>query len=194
MNDIKIDYNTANIVMKVKINNEATEIFLPPVSQAEIRKNAFILGEYSNCIININPNILMIDWDLYLERCIKKVIKEEGITDDTKTEEYKNNIMAMLERGIVGGYYFDITNKAKSPQERGIEAKSLNELSEETKNTIRSLLLFFIVALRYTIPNLTTEESENLLKSMKIKLTSLSVMDYKNTITIQSSEDETLKE
>lgn len=192
MNDIKIDYNTANIVLKVNIGGKKTEIFLPPASQNEIKKNALVLGEYSNCIVNIATNVLIIDWDVYLEKCIKSVVNSElGFSSrddiyDKKVAEYKDNIFALLDRSIVGGYYFVATDN-------GIEATSLNELSDDKKDIIRSNLLFFIVALRYVIPNFTEAEAETFLKKMNITTTSLSATEYKNTITTQSKKKETSK-
>ena len=190
--DVKIDYNTANIIFQVKIGKKKTEIFLPPASSVEIKKNALLLGEYSNCMLKVSPHVLIIDWDIYLEKCIKAIVNEElGFSSksdiyDNKVKEYKDNIYALLDRSILGGYYFDIV-------ENNIEIKSLKDIGEENKDIIRSQLLFFIVALRYTIPSLTENEAEKLLKDMKIKLTLLSHTDYKNTITIQSKGKESLK-
>ena len=94
--------------------------------------------------------------------------------------------MGLLERSIVGGYYFDIANNQ-------IEVKPISELNNESKDSIRSSLLFFIAALRYWRPQMEDEAWADAMEKSKIILTSLSAMEYKNTITIQSKKDETSK-
>ena len=60
MSDVKIDYNTANIVLKINIGGKNTEVFLPPASQREIKDNALVLGEYNECMNNIATNVLLV--------------------------------------------------------------------------------------------------------------------------------------
>jgi hypothetical protein len=194
MNEIaNIDYNTANIILKVNIGGKMTEIFLPPASQKEIKQNALVLGAYNNCMNNINANILLVDWDIYLEKCIKANVNEElGFNTkndiyNKKVNEYKDKILGLLERSIVGGYYFETSDN-------GIEAKNLSSLSEDDKDNIRSSLLFFIAALRYWRPQMTDKEWAEALKASNINLTMLSAMEYKNTIMTQSKDAEISKE
>lgn len=192
MADVKIDYNTANIILKVKIGGKNAEVFLPPASQKEIKDNALVLGEYNQCMDNINANVLLVDWDVYLDRCVKSVVNGElGFNTkndiyENKVNEYKDKILGLLERSIVGGYYFDIVDNQ-------IEVKPLSELDNESKDRIRSSLLFFIVALRYWSSQMEDEAWADAMEKSRIKLTSLSAMEYKNTITTQSKKGGTSK-
>ena len=192
MSDVKIDYNTANIVLKINIGGKNTEVFLPPASQREIKDNALVLGEYNECMNNIATNVLLVDWDIYLDRCIRGLVNRDMNTNaqsdiyEKKVNEYKDKILGLLERSIVGGYYFDIANNQ-------IEVKPISELNNESKDSIRSSLLFFIAALRYWRPQMEDEAWMDAMAKSKIILTSLSAMEYKNTITIQSKKDETSK-
>lgn len=185
MNNLQIDYNTANIVFEIKTSKGELKVFLPPANSDEIKSNALILGKFVSIMQEVNEIILLKDYDIYLDEIIEELAsKKYNNNNDTFRIKYEQDlnikIRALLERSIISGYYVDNN-----------EIKPLSELSEEIKFQIKGYLLFFIVSLRYIMPMLTTEEWAEKMKMSKILFTSLNATDWLNTIMTASSKKET---
>lgn len=183
MDNIKIDYNTANIIIPMNTPNGEIKVFLPPSSKDEIKSNALVLGRFAG-YDNINISILLTDYDIYIDEVIEKLADEKYNINDPFHKKYiedsKLKINAMLERSIAAGYYFENN-----------EVKSLNAIDSEAKELIKAYLLFFIVTLRYVKPRLKIEEWEERITESGITFTSLNVTEWKNTFMIQSQTKET---
>lgn len=188
MSEVRIDYNTLNIVFPVDFGGKELYIYLPPASQNEIKASASVLGMFSEYIVKRDPTVLIVDWDVYIEKCIKELLKEEGYNIESdiykKTfAEYKDKILAMLERSIVGGYYFD----------DNFDIKPASELDNTIKDRVRANLLFFIVYIRYMKEKITDATWREILEKGKITFTSLPAMEYRNTITTRSDDSDSSK-
>lgn len=188
MENIKIDYNTANIVFPIIAEGKEVYIHLPPAFPNEIKANALILGRFSEYITKRDASVVIKDWDIYLDKCINEEVSEELSTTDEKvfeikTKEYKEKILALLERGLTGGYYYD----------ENFEVQAVKDFSEDIKEKIRANMLFFIVSLRYIRERIAEEKWLEILKKGKITFTLLTATEYKNIITTQLSAKEDLK-
>ena len=185
--DAKIDYNTCNIIIPIKKGDEEVNIFIPPLNETEIKSNALVLGKFIKYTEEINPLVLMRDYDIYLEEAIEDIAGSKYNMNDPYKEKYKNElnikIKAMLERILQGGYYLE--NK---------ELKSIDTLDNSTLETIKSSLLFFIVLFRYLKPQLKAEDWKKQMEFMKVSFTSSSATEWKNTFTIPLSKTETSEE
>ncbi len=189
MSDIRIDYNTANIVFPINdVDGKELLIYLPPASQNEIKANASVLGLFSEYIIKRDPTVLIVDWDIYVEKCIKELLREEGYNIESDTykkalNEHKDRVLGMLERSIVGGYYFN----------DNFDIKPVSELDNNLKDKARANLLFFIVYIRYMKEKISDATWREILERGKIDFTLLTAMEYKNTITTRSDDSDSLK-
>lgn len=171
-----IDYNTLNIVFGVNRGEDEIKVYLPPVSSEEIKKNALVLGQFAGFIREVNDAVLITDWEEYLFLSCEKVAK----ISSHRTDKLYNDAKAMLERGIVGGYYYD-----------NFTPQSLKDTTdEELKNSIRASLLFFIVARRYIFRMMGGDNAETL-KKFGYELTSSTALDY-GTILEKSMKEESL--
>ena len=184
MDNAKIDYNTANMVFPINTPNGEIKVFIPPVSKEEVKSNALVLGNFAGYIDNINPAVLLTDYDVYINEIIEKLANEKYNSNDSKYNKYiddsKLKITAMLERSITAGYYF-----------KDNEVKPLNSIDGEAKDIIKASLLFFIVILRYIKPHLKIEELEEKMKAISLTFTSSTVTEWKNTFMTQSQTQET---
>lgn len=184
MDNAKIDYNTANMVFPINTPNGEIKVFIPPVSKEEVKSNALVLGNFAGYIDNINPAVLLTDYDIYIDEIIEKLANEKYNSNDSKYKKYiddsKLKITVMLERSITAGYYF-----------KDNEVKPLNSIDGEAKDIIKASLLFFIVMLRYIKPHLKIEEWEERMKAISLTFTSSAVTEWKNTFMTQSQTSET---
>lgn len=174
MDNAKIDYNTANIVFPINTPNGEIKVFIPPVNKEEVKSNALVLGNFAGYIDNINPAVLLTDYDVYIDEVIEKLANKKYNSNDPRYKKYINDskfkITAMLERSIAAGYYFEYN-----------DVKPLNSINGEAKDIIKASLLFFIVILRYIKPQLTLEEWEEKIKALSLTFTSSTVTEWKNT-------------
>ncbi|SUV99495.1 hypothetical protein [Brachyspira pilosicoli] len=186
MDNAKIDYNTTNIVFPINTPNGEIKVFIPPFNKEEIKSNALVLGNFAGYIDNVNPAILLTDYDVYINEVIEKFANEKYKSNDPRYKKYINDsklkISAMLERSIAAGYYFEDN-----------EVKPLNSINGEAQDIIKASLLFFIVILRYIKPQLTLEEWEEKIKSLSLTFTSSTVTEWKNTFMTQSQTQEILE-
>lgn len=184
MDNTKIDYGTANIIIPINTPNGEIKVFLPPSNKDEIKSNALILGRFAEYTDKINSLVLLTDYDIYIDEIIEYQAENKYNINDPKYKKYiddsKLKITAMLERSIASGYYFENN-----------EIKPLNTLDDEAKEIIKGSLLFFIVNLRYAKPRMTIEEWEERIKQVGITFTSLNATEWKNTFMIQSQTQET---
>lgn len=172
-----IDYNTLNIIFDVTKAGEDIKVFIPPVSDVEIKKNALVLGQFASFMNEVSSPILIEDWEEYLYLSCEKVSKISSF----KVETLQNNINAMLERGIAGGYYYE-----------GFTPYSLNEKDDKgLKNSIKASLLFFIVARRY-IFKLTAGAEIEAVKKFGYELSSYTALEYGNILEKSLSEEKNL--
>lgn len=182
--ETKIDYNTANIVFPINTQNGEIKVFLPPANKDEIKSNALVLGGFAGYIDNISMPVLLTDYDIYIDEAIEKLADEKYNINDSRHKKYiddsKLKIIAMLERSIAAGYYFENN-----------EVKSLNGIDSEAKELIKASLLFFIVILRYMKPRLKIEEWEERIKTFGITFTSSNVTEWKNISMTQPQTQET---
>ena len=183
MDNAKIDYNTANIVFPINTPNGEIKVFIPPFNKEEVKSNALVLGNFAGYIDNVNPAVLLTDYDVYINEVIEKFANEKYKSNDPRYEKYINDsklkISAMLERSIAAGYYF-----------KDNEVKPLNSINDEAQDIIKASLLFFIVILRYIKPQLTLEEWEEKIKALSLTFTSSTVTEWKNTFMTQSQTQE----
>ena len=184
MDNAKIDYNTANIVFPINTPNGEIKVFIPPVSKEEVKSNALVLGNFAGYIDNINPAVLLTDYDVYIDEEIEKLANKKYNSNDPRYKKYiddsKLKITALLERSIASGYYFEDN-----------DVKPLNSINDEAKDIIKASLLFFIVILRYMKPHLKIEEWEEKIKALSLTFTSSTVTEWKNTFMTQSQTQET---
>lgn len=183
---MKIDYNTANIIIPIVVNGEEKQVHVPPLNEPELRSNALVLGRYVELLDNVNPVVLLQDYEIYIEDIIEELVsKKYSNENDPYRVKYKNDlttkVSAMLERSISGGYYLD-----------NLELKSVESLDEEGKRILRASLLFFMVLFRYVRPTIATEDWVERMKDTKISFTSLNATEWKNTLTTPSQGQETL--
>ncbi|WP_304354236.1 hypothetical protein [Brachyspira innocens] len=180
---MRIDYNTCNIVFPINTPEGKKTIFLPPANIDEVRSNALVLGRFASLFDEVNTNVLLTDYDIYLNDIIEDLALNKYDRNEAKKEKYitdsKLKINAMLERCIVGGYYFEDN-----------EVKPVQSLDTEAKEIIKGSMLFFIVINRYVRPRLSEEETEKLLTSIKITCTSQSSTDWMRTSSIPSQDKE----
>lgn len=180
---MRIDYNTCNIVFPINTPEGEKTIFLPPANIDEVRSNALILGRFAGLFDEVNTSVLLTDYDIYLNDIIEDLALNKYDRNEAKKEKYitdsKLKINAMLERCIVGGYYFEDN-----------EVKPVQQLESQAKETIKGSMLFFIVINRYVRPRLSEEETEKLLTSIKITCTSQSSTDWMRTSSIPSQDKE----
>lgn len=180
---MRIDYNTCNIVFPINTPEGKKTIFLPPANIDEVRSNALILGRFAGLFDEVNTSVLLTDYDIYLNDIIEDLALNKYDRNEAKKEKYitdsKLKINAMLERCIVGGYYFEDN-----------EVKPVQSLDTEAKETIKGSMLFFIVINRYVRPRLSEEETQKLLTSIKITCTSQSSTDWMRTSSIPSQDKE----
>lgn len=162
-----IDYNTLNIVFGVNKGGDEIRVFLPPVSSEEIKKNALVLGQFAGFMRELNDAVLLTDWEEYLYLSCEKVSKISSF----RTDQLHNDVRAMLERGIVGGYYYDNFTP--------LALKDVDD--EELKKGIMASLLFFIVARRYIFRMMGGDNAETL-KKFGYELTSSTATDYGTTL------------
>lgn len=180
---MRIDYNTCNIVFPINTPEGEKTIFLPPANIDEVRSNALVLGRFAGLFDEINTNVLLTDYDIYLNDIIEDLALNKYDRNEAKKEKYitdgKLKINAMLERVIVGGYYFEDN-----------EVKPVQQLDSQAKEIIKGFMLFFIVINRYVRPRLSEEETQKLLTSIKITCTSQSSTDWIRTSSIPSQDKE----
>ena len=142
-----------------------------------------MLGNFAGYIDNINPAVLLTDYDVYIDEVIEKLANKKYNSNDPRYKKYINDskfkITAMLERSIAAGYYFEYN-----------DVKPLNSINGEAKDIIKASLLFFIVILRYIKPQLTLEEWEEKIKALSLTFTSSTVTEWKNTFMTQSQTQE----
>ena len=180
---MRIDYNTCNIVFPINTLEGEKTVFLPPANMDEVRSNALVLGRFASLFDEVNTNVLLTDYDIYLNDIIEDLALNKYDRNEAKKEKYiadsKLKINAMLERSIVGGYYFETG-----------EVKPVQQLDSQAKEIIKGSMLFFIVINRYVRPRLSEEETEKLLTSIKITCTSQSSTDWMRTSSIPSQDKE----
>ena len=91
--DAKIDYNTCNIIIPIKKGDEEVNIFIPPLNETEIKSNALVLGKFVKYTEEINPLVLMRDYDIYLEEAIEDIAGSKYNMNDPYKEKYKMNLI-----------------------------------------------------------------------------------------------------
>ena len=182
-NNINIDYNTCNLAFDTIINGEAKKIFAPPPPQEDINVNVLTLGDFFEKVQKSRFIVLARDYKAHIKDILETqaIIKFENIETDTAKryiEQGQRNIEAMLERILMGSYIIN-----------GSEVKSINELKLDNniKSMIKGYLLVFIVILRYVYTTSITKE----INALGLSLTSLSAMEYANTLKTPIEDKET---
>lgn len=182
----KIDYNTANIIIPISCNGEEVQIYVPPISTQEVKDNALLLGEFFNYFNELNPVVLLQDYEEYIKEAIDKIINRKfNSLDDPYAKKFKadlnTKIQALLERILLGAYYVE-----------KMELKTADTLPEEAKTVLKGSLLFFIVMSRYVKPKMVETDWVEQLKNMKIFYTLSSATEWLNTLKTPSTDEETL--
>lgn len=182
----KIDYNTANIIIPISCNGEEVQIYVPPISEQEIKDNALLLGEFFNYLNELNLFVLLQDYEVYIGEAIDTIIKRKfNSLEDPYAKKFKadlnTKIQALLERILLGAYYVE-----------KMELKTADTLPEGAKTILKGSLLFFIVMSRYVKPTMAETDWVEKVNEMNILYTSLSATEWLNTLKTPSTDEETL--
>lgn len=180
---MNIDYNTLNIILPLQTTEGEIQVHIPPVNEAEVKANALVLGRFIELLDSVNPVVLLSDYEIYVDDIIENIAGSKNFNEIEKNKfikEKKNSLFAMLERNLIGSYFFDS------------ELKGYEKLDDNGKDKLKAMLLVFIVLFRYIKPNVSKEEWLERMDALNISFTSLDAMEWKNTLKTQSLEEETL--